>query len=92
MHFTLEVRIVIIEHMRKVPKHKFVFALGILFFIASPFLFYFAPQWLMPILCTPSPRSYLPCSNEFLIIGVVAMIISLAIGVSLILWALYKKR
>lgn len=77
--------------MRKAPKHKIILIIGLIFFAASPFLFWFAPRWFIPIFCNPSPRSYLPCTNEFLIIGLVALFVSLAIGGTCLLWALRSK-
>lgn len=75
--------------MQKNPKHKILLALGIVSFVASPFLFWFMPQWIVPLFCEAKPLSALPCSNEFLLVGVVVLFVSLMVGTGLILWALH---
>jgi hypothetical protein len=78
--------------MRRVPKHKIILSVGILFFVASPFLFWFMPQWILPLFCEPKPLSAFPCPDTALTIGTVTLFVSLAIGAVCMLWALRSKK
>lgn len=78
--------------MQKSPKHKILLVFGIVFSVASPFLFWFMPQWIIPLFCEAKPLSALPCSNEFLVVGAVVLFVSLMAGTGLILWVLRVRR
>jgi len=74
--------------MRKAPKHKIILIIGLIFFAASPFLFWFAPQWFTPLLCIPDPYEWFPCVSTSYMIAIISPIVSLLVGTVLILVAL----
>lgn len=74
--------------MRKGPTHKVAFVIGIFLFVASPFLFFFAPRWLTPLFCTPDVHEWFACSDIDFYIGVIALIVALVVGTGLMLWVI----
>jgi hypothetical protein len=79
--------------MQKGPKHKIMLMIGVLLFVASPFVLFLSPDWfLTSLVCTPEDQQvFFGCTKKVYTASFYLALVIFIVGTGTIFWSLPVK-